>query len=116
MTISGFVLAPEYSPANTVVASVNTPPFAKRGKLNVFIVPTVTPGIKFISFIPPFINLIALFIVLSINDITPFIPVLTAPDIASPILVPKLEKVFFIPFHMLLKKLPILLNTFFIPL
>ena len=31
VTISGFVLAPEYSPANTVVASVNTPPLANRG-------------------------------------------------------------------------------------
>ena len=54
--------------------------------------------------------------VLSIKDITPLIPDLTAPDIAFPIFVPKAENVFFIPFHMLPKKLPILLNTFLIPL
>ena len=54
-----------------------------------FIVPTETPGIKLINFIPPLINLIAVFIVFSINEITPLIPVLTAPEIAFPILVPK---------------------------
>lgn len=59
-----------------------------------FIVPTETPGIKLINFIPPLINLIAVFIVFSINEITPLIPVLTAPEIAFPILVPKFENVF----------------------
>ena len=72
-----------------------------------FIVPTETPGIKLINFIPPLINLIAVFIVFSINAITPLRPVLTAPEIAFPILVPKLVNVFFISFHIFLKKVPI---------
>ena len=81
-----------------------------------FIVPTETPGIKLINFIPPLINLIAVFIVFSINEITPLIPVLTAPEIAFPILVPKLVNVFFMFLQIPLKKFPILLKIFLIPL
>ena len=92
------------------------PPCANLGKLTLSIFPTFIPGIKFIIPIAPFIKLIALFIVLSINEITPLIPVFTALEMALPMLVPKLEKESFILCHIPLKKLPILLNTLVIPL
>ena len=114
VVISGLLLAPEYSPNIASVSSYATFPFASLGKVNLFIVPTVTPGIKFISFIPPFINPIALLIVFSISVMTPLIPFFTAPEIASPILVPKAENVFLIPSQIPPKKLPILLKIFLI--
>jgi len=64
----------------------------------------------FIKFIAPLIISIPLLITFSIIDITPLIPALTAPPIASPIVVPKLENLSLIVFHNPPKKLPIPLN------
>lgn len=64
----------------------------------------------FIKFIDPLIISIPLLITFSIIDITPLIPALTAPPIASPIVVPKLENLSLIVFHNPPKKLPIPLN------
>lgn len=64
----------------------------------------------FIKFIAPLIISIPLFITFSIIDIIPLMPALTAPPIASPIVVPKLENLSLIVFHNPPKKLPIPLN------
>lgn len=64
----------------------------------------------FIKFIAPLIISIPLLITFSIIDITPLIPALTAPPIASPIVVPKLENLSLIVFHNPPKKVPIPLN------
>ena len=99
VTISGFVLAPGYSAISATVGTFNTAPLANRGSFNVANFPIFTPGIKFIKLIAPFIRPIALLIAPSINEITPFIPLFTALDIAFPIFVPKLLNVFLILFH-----------------
>ena len=55
----------------------------------------------------------ALLIVLSINDITPLMPDLTADDMASPIDVPSFENLFLILSQIPPKKSTIGENTFF---
>lgn len=63
-----------------------------------------------IKFIAPLIISIPLLITFSIIPIIPLIPAFTAPPIASPIVVPKLENLSLIVFHKPPKKLPIPLN------
>ena len=103
VTISGFVLAPEYSPANTVVASVNTPPLANLGICGTCIVEIqlngFTPNIS--EF---FIFLNAEFNPLNGMLITLFIPLIIAFTIDfSPLNIPS-----FIPSNIL----QTVINTF----
>lgn len=103
VTTSGFVLAPEYSPANTVVASVKTPPLASLGICGTFIVPTQLKGLKpnISAFL---ISLKVLFNPLNGILITLFIPPIIAFTIdLSPLSIPS-----FIPSNIL----PPVLNTF----
>lgn len=81
--------------ANCGVFAFTYPPLASLGILILEILPTLTPGIKLITPIAPFIKPIALFIVFSIRDKTPLIPDLTEFEIALPILVPQIRKCIF---------------------
>ena len=104
VTISGFVLAPEYSPASTVVASVNTPPLASRGICGTCIVEIQLNGFT------PNISEFFIFLKAEFNPlngilITLFIPLIIALTVDfKPLNIPS-----FIPSNIF----PPVLNTFF---
>ena len=104
VTISGLVLAPEYSPANTVVASVNTPPLASLGICGTLIVPIQLNGLNpIISAFLMFLNTV--FKPVNGIRITLLIPYIIAFTIDfNPLNIPS-----FIPSNIL----PPVLNTFF---
>ena len=91
VTISGLLLAPEYSPANTVVGCVNTPPFASLGNDIVLICKfigfnPISEPTAFATLLIPlnnlFIPLIVPFTKLSIPPNIEFITFLIVPHIA----------------------------------